>query len=299
MIFKNTLSKLATAIFIVAFSFSITVSAVAADETISLTNESSQTNNSTIEMLSNIKIDESADFNKDGTCNILDLIQAKANNRPDQIHFAVDVLENKSIAKSAYDYDSLDAPTYKNLVKMFPIGYTPINFLTLNNEKVLEYYNEEIRELKRIKLSNEFSENTTVYPFVEYDIPWNNSTTTCHIAIDKNGKFGWTSDSFTKPLDEEIYINNIQDSSTAALLIRSITWLNNMKKDIDIVDDKVIVTLYNTNRRIKLIDDLTNVELDSYFYKYTCRINSTREIILVGIAPDNTLAIQYERQNLG
>jgi len=218
----------------------------------------------TVDLKSKIMTSESADVNDDGKVNIVDLIRAKNLGVSGQQELVKDILSGKEIKRTYEDLDNVESISYSLL---FDLNDRPVCVYQLEESYVVEFYNTEKYELKTVKLERQFGVDTAS-KFMGFDInsqlPWVNGIVTCYLAVDNNGRIGWSADSFIYMPEQTFELNKMDATEENISLIKSILSGWDLNKLECFTGDNFIEIVFsndNENRKVRMIStEVTNIE---------------------------------------
>lgn len=210
------------------------------------------------------EVSESADVNDDGKVNIVDLIRAKNLGVSGQQKLVTDVLSGKKIKRTYDDFDDVGNISSSLL---FDVNDRPVRVFQMEEAYIAEFYNTEKYELKTVKLENQFGVDTSS-KFMGFDInsqlPWVNGIVTCYLSVDRNGRIGWSADSFIYRPEQTFELNKMDATVDNISLIKSILSGWDLNKLECFTGDNFIEVVFsndNENRKVRMIStEVTDIE---------------------------------------
>ena len=233
---------------------------------------SASTDAETMETINNAPIGETVDINNDGKSNIIDLIQSKANREDGQINLSTDYLLGKSISKSTYDADILSIERLLfEFWKLIDSNDIVVSCDKVNEQNVLVFYNRTEQNLKKIKLANQFVAEDQYSQICDLDIPSAEEPVTATIAVNADGKLGWTPDSFIASRNRTFDLDVMAPGEANITFLKSVLSKRFRGRNVTVSGGVAEFVVYNDNRKIVLTSAKysNNSETGRWFYKYT------------------------------
>ena len=231
----------------------------------------------TMEIINEATVSSSVDFNQDGKTNILDLIQSKADKQNGQINISTDYLLGKSISKSTYDADILiiKRPLFE-FHKLIDSNDLLINLDKVNEQNVMSFYNKAEQNFKQIKLDNQFGTENNYSQICDLDVPKNGNTAT--IAVNSEGKLGWTPDSFLESRNRNIDLDLMAAGEDNITFLKSLLSKRFKGRNVMVTGGVAEFIVYNDTRKITITSTKysDNSNIDNWFYKFS---STTEDVV--------------------